>query len=57
MAQPHPTPLPSKPKLNVPIKLWVSQEMYDQLVVEAKARDWSVPHLIRHLIHEGRRDP
>jgi hypothetical protein len=34
-------------EFSVPIKLWVSQEMYDALEEAARERQWSVPHVIR----------
>lgn len=49
----EPTPRASRRKtaeFNVPIKLWVSQEMYDQLDKVAREREWSVPQVIRRAV-------
>jgi hypothetical protein len=46
------TPPPSRRKaaeFNVPIKLWVSQEMYDEIEKVATEREWSVPQVIRRM--------
>jgi hypothetical protein len=51
-------PAPSRRKpaeFDVPIKLWVSQEMFDELAIEAKEREWSIPQLIRRRIRDGGR--
>ena len=37
-------------EFNVPIKLWVSQEMYDTLDTVAREREWSVPQVIRRAV-------
>jgi hypothetical protein len=37
-------------EFNVPIKLWVSQEMYDTLEAVAREREWSVPQVIRRAV-------
>jgi hypothetical protein len=37
-------------QFSVPIKLWVSQEMYDALTDAARERDWSVPQVIRRVV-------
>ena len=34
----------------MPIKLWVSQEMYDALEAAAREREWSVPQVIRRAV-------
>jgi hypothetical protein len=37
-------------EFNVPIKLWVTQEMYDALDDVAREREWSIPQVIRRVV-------
>jgi hypothetical protein len=37
-------------EFSVPIKLWVSQEMYDALTNAAREREWSIPQVIRRVV-------
>jgi hypothetical protein len=37
-------------EFSVPIKLWVSQEMFDALATAAHEREWSVPQVIRRVV-------
>jgi hypothetical protein len=49
----EPATQPSRRKaaeFSVPIKLWVSQEMYDALQAAARDREWSVPQVIRRVV-------
>jgi len=53
MATPLRPVSPRKPaRYTVPIKLWVSPEMYEALVTEAERDDWTVPQLIRRCIRD-----
>jgi len=48
-----PQPNRRKPaEFSVPIKLWVSQDDYDELALEAAERQWSIPQVIRHRFRE-----
>jgi hypothetical protein len=40
-------------EFSVPIKLWVSQEMYDALQEAAREREWSVPQVIRRALKDA----
>lgn len=40
-------------EFSVPIKLWVSQEMYDALQEAAHEREWSVPQVIRRVVKDA----
>jgi hypothetical protein len=40
-------------EFSVPIKLWVSQEMYDALQDAAHEREWSVPQVIRRVVKDA----
>jgi hypothetical protein len=47
-------------EFSVPIKLWVSQDMYDALQEAATEREWSVPQVIRRALKDatfGKRKP
>jgi hypothetical protein len=37
-------------EFSVPIKLWVSDEMYAELEAAASEREWSVPQVIRRMV-------
>jgi hypothetical protein len=37
-------------EFSVPIKLWVSEEMYAALQMAAEQREWSVPQVIRRVV-------
>lgn len=37
-------------EFSVPIKLWVSEEMYAELEAAASEREWSVPQVIRRMV-------
>ncbi len=40
-------------EFSVPIKLWVSQDMYDALQEAAHEREWSVPQVIRRVVKDA----
>jgi len=40
-------------KFTVPIKLFVTPEMYKQLETRAEEREWSVPQVIRCAVREA----
>jgi hypothetical protein len=42
-------------EFTVPIKLWVSQEMYDKLDDIAHEQEWSVPQVIRWFVRRAQR--
>ena len=37
----------------VPIKLWVTPEMYQELETMAVEREWTIPHVIRCAVKEA----
>jgi len=41
------------PQFTVPIKLWVTPEMYQELETMAEEHEWTVPHVIRSAVKEA----
>ena len=59
---PQQNPMPKTPKgrqprkppeYTVPVKLWLTPEMYEWLAVAAKEREWSIPQVIRRAVREA----
>jgi hypothetical protein len=43
-------------EFTVPIKLWLTQEMYDKLDDIAREQEWSVPQVIRWFVRTAQRE-
>jgi len=41
------------PEFTVPVKLWLTPEMYEWLAAAAKEREWSIPQVIRRAVREA----
>jgi len=41
------------PEFTVPVKLWLTPEMYEWLAAMAKEREWSIPQVIRRAVREA----
>jgi len=41
------------PEFSVPVKLWLTPEMYEGLATTAKEREWSIPQVIRRAVREA----
>ena len=47
------TPPRKPPEFTVPVKLWLTPEMYEWLAETAKDREWSIPQVIRRAVREA----
>ena len=52
--KPTPRRPPRKPpEFTVPVKLWLTPEMYEWLAEMAQEREWSIPQVIRRAVREA----
>jgi len=47
------TPPRKPPEFTVPVKLWLTPEMYKWLAETAEVREWSIPQVIRRAVKEA----